>query len=82
MGTPTQVRHPWRSTVRTAFQAFVGLAVLMPYLVDAAGVDETLPGVAGALAVSTAVSRIMALPQVEEFLARFLPWLSTGVESE
>ena len=50
--TPTQVRRPWRATLRTAFAAFVALAAMAPVLVDAAGLDPSrLPWLAGVLAV-------------------------------
>jgi hypothetical protein len=72
----TQVRHPWKATVRTGFQALVGLAAMLPLLVDASGVDETAAPVAGALVISGAVTRVMALPAVEVYLRRFVPWLA------
>lgn len=76
MPTPTQVRRPWRATIRTAFAVVVALAAMLPLLVDAAGLDQTLPPVAGALAIAGAITRILALPAVETFLARFVPWLA------
>lgn len=82
MSTPTQVAHPWRSTIRTAFQVVLGLAVLLPFVIDASGIPDTAPGVALALAVSGGVARVMALPQVDAFLERFVPWLATGVRTE
>lgn len=75
----TQVRNPWRTTVRTAFQATTGLAALVPFVLEAIaqGDPATLgPGAVVALSVSGAVTRVMALPQVEQFLATFLPWLA------
>lgn len=81
MSTPTQTRHPWRATVRTVVAVVVALAAMLPLLIEASGVDETLAPVAGALAIAGAITRIMALPAVEAFLARFVPWLSaTGGE--
>lgn len=74
----TQVRRPWRATVRTVFQLVVGLAAVLPVLVDAAGLEETAPLLGAALAVSAAVTRVMAFPQVEEFLERFAPWLAAS----
>jgi hypothetical protein len=73
---PSQVRRPWRATVRTAFAVVVALAAMLPFLVAAAGADETLPPVAGALAIASAITRILALPAVDGFLDRFLPWLA------
>lgn len=76
---PTQVRRPWRSVTRTVFQALVALAVMAPILVQATGLDpSSLPWLAGVLAVCAAVTRVMALPQVEAFLRRFLPFLSAA----
>lgn len=77
---PTQVRRPWRTVVRSAFQAAVALATLAPLV--AAGVydgadPDTYPAAVGqVLVVSSAVTRVMAMPQVEVFLRRFLPFLS------
>ncbi|GAB2762185.1 hypothetical protein [Nocardioides pakistanensis] len=80
--TPTpmsasQVRRPWRATVRTAFQFLLAAAVLLPFIVEASGLDpQVYPWLGGILAVAAAVTRIMALPQVEAFLRRFAPWLA------
>lgn len=74
--TTSQTRHPWRATVRTAFAVVVALAAMTPALVEAAGLDETAAPVAGALAITAAITRILALPAVEAFLERFVPWLA------
>lgn len=76
MTTPTQVRRPWRATIRTAFAVLVAFAAMFPLIVGAAGVDETLPPVVTALAIATGITRVMALPVVDDFLAQFLPWLA------
>lgn len=78
---PTQVAHPWRAVARTAFQALVGLCVIIPVIVDELGIGH-LPWVAGAVAVSGAVTKIMTLPGVEQWIARYLPFLATGVHTE
>lgn len=76
---PTQVRRPWRSTARTAFQALVALAVLFPILVQETGLSpEDVPWLAIPLAVAAALARIMANPQVEVFLRTFAPFLSAA----
>lgn len=75
---PTQVAHPWKATARTLFAALVALAAMAPLLVDASGADETAAPIAGALAIAGAITRIMAIPQVNDFLGRFLPFLATG----
>lgn len=79
---PTQVRRPWRTTVRSIFQALVALAVMAPLLVQTAGLDPAkVPYLAGFLVVCAAITRLMALPQVEAFLRRFAPFLAAGATS-
>lgn len=74
---PTQVRRPWTATARTVVQGLLAFLVLLPFIVDASGLDPvTLPWLAGLLAVSAAITRVMALPQVEAFLRRHLPFLA------
>jgi hypothetical protein len=76
---PTQVRRPWRATARTIFQALVALCVLFPILVEQTGLTTAdFPWLAIPLGVAAAVARIMALPQVEQFLARFIPFLAAA----
>lgn len=80
--TPTQVRRPWRATARSIFQFLVALAVLFPVLVEGAGLDPAaLPWLGIPLAVAAVVTRIMALPQVEVFLRRFVPFLAAAPDS-
>lgn len=79
---PTQVKRPWRATARTLFAALVALAAMLPLLVEASGLDETLAPVAGALAIAGAITRIMALPGVEAFLQQFLPFLAATPKQE
>lgn len=72
---PTQVQHPWRSTVRTAVQVVVALATLIPYVVAEARIPvEGM--VAQVVGVSAGLARVMALPGVSAFLERFAPWLA------
>lgn len=79
LADPTQVRRPWRSTVRTAFQALVALAVLFPVLVETSGLEpEAFPWLAIPVAVAAGFARVMALPQVEVFLKRFVPFLAAA----
>lgn len=74
--TPTQVRRPWRSTVRTLFQAALGFCSMWAVLVEAAGLDTRWQWVSASLVVTAAVARVMAVPAVEVFLRRFVPWLA------
>ena len=77
MPQPTQVRRPWRATARTIFQAIVGLAVVLPFAVQATGVDpKAFPWLAGVLVVAAGITRVMAVPQVNDWLGRFLPFLA------
>ena len=83
MSTPTQVQRPWRATLRTVFAGLIGLAAILPLIVETVGLDPQLyPWLGGILAVSAAVTRVLALPQVEEFLSRFLPWLAADPMKE
>ncbi|MCT4355845.1 hypothetical protein M5362_22145 [Streptomyces sp. Je 1-79] len=61
-----------KRTARTVLQAAVGIAVVLPAIVDASGLPETLPWVAGALAVAGALTRIMAVPGVQNLLPAWL----------
>lgn len=75
MSRATQVRLPSRATIRTTFQVIVGLAAVTPFLVDALGLKAT--GVAATvLAVAAAITRVMAMPAVEDFLQQYVPWLA------
>lgn len=74
-GRATQSRHPWRATARTVFAAVVGLLSLLPVIATTAGV-EAVPAVAQVLVVTGAVTRVLALPRVDAWLRRFLPWLA------
>lgn len=61
-----------RRTVRTVVQTAVALAVLLPAIVDAAGIPRALPWVAGALAVTGGLARVMALPGVQALMPGWL----------
>ncbi|MGP4084187.1 hypothetical protein [Streptomyces sp. KR55] len=67
-----------KRTARTVLQTGLGVAVMLPAIVDASGVPEALPWVAGTLAVAGGFARVMALPGVQ----RLLPsWLRTDDEA-
>lgn len=68
-----------KKTARTVLQTFVGVALALPGIVAAAGLPEALPWVAGALAVSGGLARVMALPSVQALLPK---WLRTGAPVE
>lgn len=82
--TPTQIRRPWRSTARTVFQAFVMLCFIAPAIYSAAAQHDpqlATGWAAGGLAIAGAVTRVMAVPGVERFLRRFLPFLAAAPKS-
>lgn len=84
-GTPTQVAHPWRAVLRTILAWIVGAAAMAPFIYEAitqADVGSATGAAAGALAIAGAITRVAALPQVNSFIERFLPWLATGVHTE
>ncbi|MFD5057440.1 hypothetical protein [Streptomyces sp. NPDC058394] len=64
------MQAPTKRTIRTAIQAATGFAIALPAIVDASGIPETLPWVAGGLAAASGLARIMALPSVEALLDR------------
>ncbi|MFB6517432.1 hypothetical protein [Streptomyces sp. NPDC056401] len=66
-------------TARTILQTAIGLAVVLPALVAASGVPESLPWVAGALAVSGGLARVMAVPGLQKLLPA---WLRTTPDVE
>ncbi|MFF4748450.1 hypothetical protein ACWD5R_01035 [Streptomyces sp. NPDC002514] len=68
-----------KRTLRTVVQTAVGLCVLLPTAARAAGIPDTLPWAAGALAVAAAVTRAMAVPAVQALLPS---WLRTDGERE
>ncbi|MGE7432746.1 hypothetical protein [Kitasatospora sp. NPDC001175] len=64
-----------RRTARTVLQVVLGLAAGLPLLVHDAGLPSALPGLGAALAVATAVTRLMASPEVDALLPS---WLRTA----
>ena len=85
MGAPvrstTQVKHPWRATVRTIFAALIGLIPLLPFIADAAGL-AAVPWAVGVLAIAGAITRVLALPGVEAWLRKYFSWLSAEPKNE
>lgn len=76
LAQPTQVRRPWRTVARTIFQAAVGFASMWALIVQTLGLDESWQWVSASLAVTGAITRLMAVPAVNVWLARFLPFLA------
>lgn len=83
--TTTQARHPWRAVARTILQALVALASASPLIYTAITTQDPAAATGGAalaLGVAGAITRVMALPAVEEFLRRFLPFLAAGSDAD
>jgi len=78
VSAPTQVRHPWRATARTIFAALVAFASMWGLIVEALHLDPSWQWVAIATAIAGGITRLMAIPAVEVFLRRFLPWLAAS----
>lgn len=77
--TASQVTHPSRAVIRTVFQALVGLCALAPVVYTAASQQDpavATGAAAGVLAITGAVTRIMALPGVDAWLRIYVPWLA------
>lgn len=67
---PTQVKHPGRATFRTIFQGAIALAAILPLILTTAGIP-VVGWAAILVAVSGAITRVMALPSVEAFLEKY-----------
>ncbi|MEU5417696.1 hypothetical protein [Streptomyces sp. NPDC020667] len=61
-----------RRTIRTTVQTAITLAALLPAIVSAAGIPETLPWAAGALALAAGLTRTMAIPGVQALMPTWL----------
>ncbi|MBE4783900.1 hypothetical protein [Streptomyces caniscabiei] len=61
-----------KRTWRTVLQTALGIAVLLPLIVDESGIPATLPWVAVALAVAGGFARVMAVPGVQALLPGWL----------
>ena len=70
---PTQTAHPWKATLRTIVSVVVSLAAAAPIIYTA--ITDQSPELATgafatALAVSAAITRLMALPVVNALLTK------------
>lgn len=87
----TQSNHPWKTTLRTAFQvgipAFVGLLLILPPVLQdvvdtfghqlPAGLTSWLVGAAATITASSALlARISAMPRVIEWTRKYVPFLA------
>ncbi len=72
--TPTQVRHPWRASVRTWVVVFITLLPAVPLILHELGVES----MGWALAISSiaaGLTRVIAIPAVN---AQLTKWLNLG----
>lgn len=74
----TQSKYPWQTTIRTVFQAGVGLCAMVPIIVNSSGFDQKSGAVVLGLSISAGVTRVMAIPQVNDWLNEFIPFLGAG----
>lgn len=61
-----------KRTARTVIQTALGIAVVLPAVVDASGIPQALPWVAAALAIAGGFARVMAVPGVQTLLPTWL----------
>lgn len=72
----TQSRYPWRAVARTVAAVALALLPLLPAIADQLGI-AAVPVVAAVLAAAAAITRVLAIPEVDMLLRRYLPWLAT-----
>lgn len=70
----TQVRNPWRAALRTFVAAAVGLVPLLPTIANEFG-WSSIPWVASVIAISTAITRILATQAATDWLEKYANWL-------
>ena len=92
----TQQAHPMRATLRTIFAAVVAAGALLPLVLpiidqwvaenpalvpsEAAGVITAITG--GIIAVTGLITRLLAVPQVDQFLRTYVPILGSAPANE
>jgi hypothetical protein len=76
----TQTAYPWRATIRTAFAFLIGLAASWALIIQAAGIDPGIEWAATSLTVAAGITRVMALPAVDDLIRRFAPFLAPDKE--
>ena len=76
----TQAQHPWAAVRRTLLAAFGFIIVMLPLapeIARQAGI-ASVPWVVGALAVTAAITRVLAIPGVETWMREHLPSLAAA----
>ncbi|WP_296216249.1 hypothetical protein [uncultured Corynebacterium sp.] len=67
---PTQVRYPWRATLRTVIVVAISLLPVLPDIARSAGIS-TVPAVVCVLTAAAAVQRVIAIPQVDRLFRQY-----------
>ena len=84
LDAPTQVAYPWRATLRTGLAVLLGILVTIPLVWAIIGDELAAVGwavpepwaaiitaiVTGCVVASSAITRIMAIPRVSDWLTR------------
>lgn len=78
---PTQSRYPNRAMMRTIAAAIVGFLFLAPEIARVAGI-ESVPWIAGALGVMAIITRVLAIPAVNDWLRQFIPFLAADTDPQ
>ncbi|MFJ1461006.1 hypothetical protein [Nocardia sp. N2S4-5] len=77
---PTQCTHPTRTTVRSTAATLVGLGPLVPLLVTHLGQTRAALVLAAALAGNAIITRVLAIPEVEQWLRAVAPLLAAATK--
>lgn len=75
----TQSKYPWRAVARTVFAVIVGTAAMAPAVYSAATNHDPTAATGWAatgLGIAAAITRVLALPQVNSLLGKVLPFLA------
>lgn len=71
----SQVSYPWRATLRTAAAATVAALPLVAVVLTDLHLHATVWG-GWLIGATTGMTRVMAIPQVDGWIRRWVPWLS------
>ena len=79
--TPVGPAHPWRRVLRTILANLGAFLIVVPIIVNTIGLDpNTYPRVGsfvvGITLVTAAITRVLAIPQVDAWLKQTISWLS------
>lgn len=74
--TSTQTQYPWRATVRTVFAAVVAFSAMYPLIVATLGLDANIEWVGTSILVTGYITKVMAMPKVDQFIRDYLPLLA------